>query len=71
MSLTITPELKVQLQLLAFIDPEHVSDLILALIETIDGIRQDPDDMPYPIRTAYLYWTSDGRINSITSKLSD
>ena len=33
-SLVITPELRIQLELLALMEPDFVSDLVLALIET-------------------------------------
>lgn len=65
MNIKITPELKIQLHLLACIDPEYVSDLLFALIETIEGIRQDKEDMPAPVRSAYTYWTTDNRIVSL------
>ena len=65
MNIKITPELKTQLSLLAFIDPEYVSDLLFALIETIEGIWQDEEDMPIPVRTVYIYWTTDNRIESL------
>ena len=65
MNIKITPELKIQLRLLAFIDPEYVSDLIFALIETLEGIRQDEEDMCYPLRMAYIYWTTEERLDSL------
>lgn len=65
MNIKITPELKIQLRLMACIDPEYVSDLIFALIETIEGIRQDEEDMCYPLRMAYIYWTTGDRLESL------
>lgn len=63
-SLVINSELKLQLQLLAFIEPEYVSDLIMALICVINGEKQDPDDMPYPVRNCFIYWMN-GNLASI------
>ena len=63
-SLIITPELKIQLELLSYIDDSYVSDLIMALIETINGIHQDPDEMPIPVRSCFLYWMN-GNLASI------
>lgn len=63
-SLVITPELRLQLELLASIDPEYVTDLIMALIETLNGIKQDPDDMPEPVKKCFVYWI-DGHMASI------
>lgn len=63
-SLIITPELRLQLELLAILDPDCVSDLIMALIETLNGIKQDPDEMPAPVRKCYLYWMN-GNLASI------
>ena len=65
MNIMITPELKIQLHLLACIDPEYVSDLLFALIETIEGIRQDKEYMPAPVRNTYIYWATDNRITSL------
>lgn len=55
-SLIITPELRLQLELLSYIDDSYVSDLIMALIEVINGIKQDPDEMPIPVRSCFMYW---------------
>ena len=63
-SLIITPELRLQLQLLAEMEPDYVSDLVMALIETLNGIKQDPDDMPEPVRKCFIYWI-DGNLASI------
>lgn len=63
-SLVITPELRLQLELLASIDPEYVTDLIMALIETLNGIKQDPDEMPLSVRRCFQYWMN-GNLASI------
>ena len=63
-SLVITPELRLQLELLAEMEPDYVSDLVLALIETLNGIKQDPDEMPEPVRKCFIYWI-DGNPASI------
>lgn len=63
-NLVINSELKLQLQLLAFIEPEYVSDLIMALCGTINGEKQDPEDMPYPVRKCFQYWMN-GNLASI------
>lgn len=63
-NLIITPELKLQLELLASIDPEYVTDLIMALIETLNGIKQDPDEMPLAVRKCFIYWMN-GNLASI------
>ena len=63
-NLVITPELRLQLELLASIDPEYVTDLILALIETLNGIKQDPDEMPSSVRKCFIYWI-DGNLARI------
>lgn len=65
--IVITPELRLTLELLAAIDPEYVSDLLLSLIVAFnDEDNPDPDDMPYPVRAAYLYWRDIKRRNQIT-----
>jgi len=63
-SLVITPELRIQLELLALMEPDFVSDLVLALIETLNGLKQDPDEMPEPVRKCFVYWI-DGNLASI------
>ena len=63
-NLVITPELRLQLELLASINPEYVTDLILALIETLNGIKQDPDEMPLSVRKCFIYWMN-GNLASI------
>ena len=63
-SLVITPELRIQLELLALMEPDFVSDLVLALIETLNGIKQDPDEMPEPVKKCFVYWI-DGNLASI------
>ena len=63
-NLVITPELRLQLELLASLDPEYVTDLILALIETLNGIKQDPDEMPAAVRKCFIYWMN-GNLASI------
>lgn len=63
-SLVITPELRLQLELLAVMEPDYVSDLVLALIETLNGIKQDPEEMSEPVRKCYIYWI-DGNLASI------
>lgn len=63
-SLIITPELRLQLELLATIEPDYVSDLIMALIETLNGIHQDPDEMPELVRKCFIYWMN-GNLASI------
>lgn len=63
-NLVITPELRLQLELLASLDPEYVTDLILALIETLNGIKQDPDEMPTAVRNCFIYWMN-GNLASI------
>lgn len=63
-NLVINSELRLQLELLASIDPEYVTDLILALIETLNGIKQDPDDMPSAVRKCFIYWMN-GNLASI------
>ena len=64
-TIAITEELRIQLNLLAEMETDYVSDLILALIDTANGIKQDPEEMPLPVRTCYIYWLSDGNINRI------
>ena len=63
-SLVITPELRLHLELLACNMPEYASDLIMALCEVINGEKQDPDEMPYPVRRCFLYWMN-GNLASI------
>ena len=63
-SLVITPELRIQLELLALMEPDFVSDLVLALIETLNGIHLDPEEMPDPVRKCYIYWMN-GNLASI------
>lgn len=63
-NLVINSELRLQLELLASIDPEYVTDLILALIETLNGIKQDPDEMPSAVRKCFIYWMN-GNLASI------
>lgn len=55
--MVITPELSLHLNLLAWIDREYVSDLLLALFEHMEGIKQDPDEMPQPVKDVFNYWT--------------
>lgn len=62
-NLRIPSDLRLQLELLSFIDPEYVSDLIFALIAEINNDPQDPDDMPYPVKKVFLYWIERDRIN--------
>lgn len=64
-TIAITGELRVQLNLLAQMEADYVSDLVLSLVETANGIKQDPEEMPWPVRTCYIYWLSDGNINRI------
>ena len=64
-TIAIVGELRIQLNLLAQMEPDYVSDLVLALVETANGIKQDPDEMPEPVRTCYIYWLSDGNLNRI------
>ena len=64
-TIAIIGELRIQLNLLAHMGPDYVSDLVLALVETANGIEQDPDEMPIPVRECYIYWLSDGNINRI------
>lgn len=63
-SLIINNELRMQLELLSYIEADYVSDLIMALIETLNGIKQDPDEMPIPVRSCFLYWMN-GNLASI------
>ena len=62
--LVITPELKLHLELLADDLPEYATDLILALLGVINGEKQDPEDMPYPVRKCFQYWMN-GNLASI------
>lgn len=64
-TIAITGELRIQLNLLAQMEADYVSVLVLALVETANGIKQDPEEMPWPVRTCYIYWLSDGNINRI------
>ena len=64
-TIAIIGELRVQLNLLAQMEPDYVSDLVLALVETANGIEQDPDEMPIPVRECFIYWLSDGNLNRI------
>lgn len=64
-TIAITGELRIQLNLLAQIEADFVSDLVLALVETANGIKQDPEEMPDPVRTCYIYWLSNGNLNRI------
>lgn len=63
--LIINEELALQLNLLAHIYPEYVSDVIIALYEHINDIKQDRDDMPNPVRMVFDYWTTTGKIKDI------
>ena len=57
-NIVITSDLRLTLQLLAAIDSEYVSDFLLTLLLEINGEdHPDPDDMPDPVRTAYLFWS--------------
>lgn len=62
--LVINNELRLQLQLLAFIEGDYVSDLVLALTAVINGEKQDPEEMPYPVRYCFNYWMN-GNLASI------
>jgi len=64
-TIAITGELRIQLNLLAQMEADFVSDLVLALVETANGIKQDPEEMSDPVRTCYIYWLSDGNLNRI------
>ena len=64
-TIAIIGELRIQLNLLAQMEADYVSDLVLALVETANGIKQDPEEMPWPVRTCYIYWLSDDNINRI------
>ena len=64
-TIAIIGELRIQLNLLAQMELDYVSDLVLALVETANGIEQDPDEMPMPVRDCYIYWLSDGNLNRI------
>ena len=64
-TIAITGELRIQLNLLAQMEADFVSDLVLALVETANGIKQDPEEMPDPVRSCYIYWLSDGNLNRI------
>ena len=64
-SLVINNELRMQLELLSYIEADYVSDLIMALIETLNGIKQDPDEMPIPVRSCFLYWLNGNLANII------
>lgn len=61
-NLQINASLRLHLELLAFLDPEYVSDLIFALISELNNDPQDPDDMPHPVRKVFTYWTENNRI---------
>lgn len=63
-NLVITNELKIQLELLAFIDPSYASDLIMALLAAINEEKLDPDEMPYLMRKCFIYWI-DGEMGSL------
>lgn len=63
--LFITEELALQLNLLAYIDHEYVSNVILALFEHINDIPQDRDEMSSPVRMVFDYWTTTGKIKSV------
>lgn len=63
-SLVITPELRLQLELLNYNMPDYATELILALCSTINGDKQDPDDMHIPVRECFLYWMN-GNLASI------
>lgn len=67
MRLVITPELKLTLNLLYHVDPEYVSDLLLALIAHFD--RSDHiavEDMPEPVAIAFRFWIAPDRKEQIT-----
>lgn len=64
-TIAIIDELRIQLNLLAVMEADYVSDLVLALVETANGIEQDQDEMPIPVRECYIYWLSNGNINRI------
>lgn len=63
-SLIINSELKIQLELLAYIEPEFVTNLIMALLWAINGEQPDPDDMPTPVKNCFIYWMN-GNLASI------
>lgn len=63
--MTITPELGLQIRILSYIDDSYVSDIVIALYETINGIKQSPEDMPIPVRDVYIYWISEGRLQEL------
>lgn len=63
--LIITEELALQLNLLSYVDTKYVSDVILALFEHINDIKQDRGDMPQPVRIVFDYWTTTGKIKDI------
>lgn len=62
--LIINPELRLQIDLLRSNDPEYVSDLLMALCGVINGEKQDPEEMPYPVKQCFLYWMN-GNLASI------
>ena len=49
-TIAITDELRFQLNLLSQMEADFVSDLVLALVETANGIKQDPEEMPFQLR---------------------
>lgn len=63
--LIINEELALQLNLLSYIDTEYVSDVILALFEGFNGIKQDPEDMPQPVKMVFNYWNSKDKLTQI------
>ena len=63
--MVITPELSLHLNLLAWIDREYVSDLLLALFEHMEGIKHDPDEMPQPVKDVFNYWIYPGNLEKL------
>lgn len=59
MELIVTPALRLTLTLLAYIEPEYVSDFLLSLIMEINGEDHAAvEDMPEPVAAAFKYWNA-------------
>lgn len=62
MELIITPELKLIMEMYHETgNDDYIGELIYALVREIDGDRQDPEDMPSPVRMAFKFFRDDHR----------
>lgn len=62
MELVITAELKLILDMFHETgEDDWIGELVYALICEINGIKQDPEEMPSPVRMAFKYFRDDHR----------